>query len=715
MAKSKSNSRSSVEPQLHRCDQRVSEGKSGSTSLRFNFTPDKNLIFISALLFSFVVAVFLPSVRNDFLHWFGDDPLYVTENVHVNSGLTLENIRWAFSSVDHSNWHPLTWISHMLDCQIFGLKPWGHHLSSVLFHAANTMLLFIVLRRMTGAVWRSLVVALLFGLHPLRVESVAWISARKDVLSVFFWMLTLLMYTRYVKKLKSANAKTNLFYALALLCFAFGLMSKGMVVTLPFVLLLLDYWPLQRFQEKNAFKLILEKLPFFFLTIATSAVTYVAQKNWGFVQTLDKFPLDVRFGNAMVSFFRYLGKMFWPVNLSGFYPHPGKWPATTVLLAVTFLIGISILAFVMRRKGPWLLVGWFWYLGTLVPVIGFVQLGDIAMADRYSYIPMIGILTLLVWGFHEATKGWRHRVAITWGLVFTALLACSITTQKQIGFFKDGVTAWRHNFEVTHDIDVAEYALGLALDKQGHTDEGIKHLEVVLKKNPERAEVHYNIANMFYRQLRTEEAIRHFSEAIRLSPGSVDAHHNLGTVLLQKERFEEASYHLREALNLDTRNFLTEKTRADVYMNLAILSNRYGDQDEAIEHYRQAIKLAPDFAEARYNLGINLLDKGLTNEATLQFLEVLKHKRDAKAYNGLGTVAASAGRLDEASNYFQAAIKEKPDYIEAHNNLGISLTDLERIDEAIRQFEEALRLDPNSTIARTYLDSLRTTRKAPNP
>jgi len=592
---------------------------------------ERNFILICILLFAFMVGAFWTATRNDFFYWYGDDPGYVTENIHVKNGMTLEGIKWAFCNIGLGNWHPLTFLSHMLDCQIYGLEPWGHHLTSVLLHAANAVLLFVVLRRMTGSACRSLAVTLLFGFHPLRVESVAWVAERKDVLAAFFWILTLLTYVHYAEEIKVRSSKSKKFYVLALAGFACGLMSKGIVVTLPFALLLLDYWPLKRYEQKNAGTLLLEKVPFFCLAIATSVITFMAQKNWGFVQTAEKYSLAARLENAAVSYARYVGKMFWPMDLCGYYPHPGKWPLALVLFSVTFVLGISVSVIVVRRTRPWLPVGWFWYLGTLIPVIGIVQLGDVAMADRYSYLPMIGILVALVWGLEECTKHLPYRTGIGAALTAAVLFSFIAITMKQIGYFKNSVIAWRHNFEVTGDVDVAQHALGMSLDKQGHTEEAIKELQAVLRSRPERADVQFNLATMLQVRGRMDEANHHYSEAIRIAPGHV---------------------------------------------------------------------------AARGNLGLNFWSKGLTNDAIVQFQEIIKLNQDFNAYNYLGAIMLANGNLDEAIKYFGKAVEQKPYDINAQINLGSVLSDKGRFDEATQHSQEALRLDPNSTGARAFSDYL---------
>src|SRR5208282_972454 len=344
-----------------------------------------------ALLVVVTIALYWPAMRCDFINY--DDPDYVTANSHIRGGLNWEGVKWAFSNTEQgTQWAPLMWLSHMLAWQLFGANPWGHHLLNVLLHAANTALVFLVFRQMTGAVWRSLILAAFFGWHPLRVESVVWVTERKDVLSTLFWMLTLWAYVKYVEANQAGNSKSKIWYGTALVMFVFGLMSKAMLVTVPCVLLLLDYWPLERFKNNRAWQLVAEKTPFFALAAAASVVTCVVQKHGGAVATVENLPLGARSGNALISCCRYLGEIFWPADLAVYYPHPGYWPLEWVLLAGVFLCGISVLLFVKRGRFPFLLMGWLWFIGTLVPVIGLVQVGGQAMADRYTYIPSLGML-----------------------------------------------------------------------------------------------------------------------------------------------------------------------------------------------------------------------------------------------------------------------------------------------------------------------------------
>jgi hypothetical protein len=536
-----------------------------------------------------------------------DDYEYITENPHVRSGLNTDNIVWAFSSYHSNNWHPLTWISHMADVQIFGLNPAGHHLVNVFFHILSAILLFLLLLQMTGALWPSAFVAALFALHPLHVESVAWAAERKDVLSTFFWILTTWMYVRYTEKPDWKR------YSLIILFFTLGLMSKQMLVTLPFVLILLDYWPLQRIDRKGGqrrgsgesrpvaarqhapiSRLILEKIPLFALAIIAGVIVFYVQQQSGVLYSLTPFPFQIRLENALVSYVGYIGKMLWPVNLAVFYPHPlhslALWK---VLGAAGLLLAGSAVIIWKGRRYPYLITGWFWYLGTLVPVIGLVQVGVQAMADRYTYIPLIGLFIVVAWGgrdlaaflagrkatgakwdqqpgaplspgkpekagkkkrdgsvFHEKMEPSPFSVRIIFAVAAAVLIILSFLTWKQVGYWRDNVTLYSHAARVVPGNYWASNNLGAALASRGEINDAMTWFAESLKVMPYYPGANQNMAAALYKLGRYVEAVPLLERALKLQPRNPDLHVTLGAVLLKMNRNNEAAAHFREAIKL---------------------------------------------------------------------------------------------------------------------------------------------------------------------
>jgi tetratricopeptide (TPR) repeat protein len=653
-------------------------------------------LLAGALVFVLVLGAFLPALSNGFIGF--DDPDYVTENDHVRAGLTWEGVQWAFRSTEAANWHPLTRLSHMLDCELFGLAPRGHHLTSILLHALSATLLFVVLRRMTGALWRSFAVAALFGLHPLRVESVAWIAERKDVLCALFWMLTLWAYVRYAAKPVVSNQRpvrgsrseaarasrftphVSLFYLLSLLFFACALMSKPMVVTLPFTLLLLDYWPLRRLQSLESavlgpqssvhaarksqivYRILLEKLPFFLAAALFSGITLAVQKHGGAVIT--SLPVTDRLANAVVSYARYLGKLCWPVDLAAFYPGVEHWRMPIIVAAALLLLGISAAAIALRRAHPYVLVGWLWYLGTLVPVIGLVQAGMQSMADRYSYVPSIGILLIIVWGAYELSRGWRYHAIVAAAATAAAALLCAGFTLRQLTYWKDTESLFRHALLVTKDNYGAHHALGMALDREGRLDEAIEEHRATLRARSNYVLAYNNLGVDLAQQGHLDEAIGQFRAALALEPTYADPHNNLGTTLEKQGRF-----------------------------------------DEALREFQEAVRLKPDYPDAHYNLGVALGRKGRSEQAAEEFQRVIQLKPSADAYNNLGVMLEREGRLEEAARQYQTAVQLKPAYPSAHYNFGVALARQGHLPEAVEQFREALRLKPDYPAAQTNLNT----------
>jgi tetratricopeptide (TPR) repeat protein len=585
---------------------------------------------LGALLFLLVGGVFLPAVSHDFITY--DDPVYVTGNAHVKGGLAWADVKWAFRSTEASNWHPLTWLSHMADCQLFGLHPWGHHLTNVLLHAINAVLLFAALRMMTGALWRSLFVAALFGLHPLHVESVAWVSERKDVLSTTFWMLVLWAYARRAGISRVGGRSAPLFYGLALVFFALGLMCKPMLVTLPCVLLLLDFWPLRRLEGLSAaglWALLAEKIPFFALSAAASAVTLLAQGGGGTVASIEDFPWPVRLANALISYCRYLGKCLVPVRLAVFYPFfPKPPPLWEPLLAGALLAGITAAAFALVRRRPYLLVGWLWFAGTLVPVIGLVQIGGQSMADRYTYVPLIGVFLMAAWAAGDATASWPQRRRVQ-GLAAGAVLAAlAAMTSRQLGYWRDGASLFRHALAVTENNWVAHANLFATLSRSS-APEASAELRETVRILAAFAET-YDKKGIELERMpgRTQDAIKEFRTAVRIMPDLAGPHYNLGTALARMPGgLPEAIEEFRTAARL-------KPDFAEVHYNLGVaLAKTPGGLPEAIEEFRTAARLRPGFAEAHYNLGL--------------------------ALSGI------PGRTQEALEEFEAALKAKPDFVQA--------------------------------------------------
>jgi protein O-mannosyl-transferase len=696
---------------------------------------------LAAMLMLVTIAIYWPATRCGFVNF--DDHLYVFQNPHVQSGLNWEGIKWAWLNPVCCNWHPLTVLSHMLVCQACGLQPWGHHLVNVVLHAFNAALLFALLQAMTGATWPSLSVAALFAVHPLHVESVAWVSERKDVLSAFFGLLALLAYARYARKSVISSPSSGmpaagrapgttdhrllitdhrlLFYFLSLFLFALGLLSKPTVVTWPFVMLLLDYWPLGRMQNAEArdthpaarntphvsrfpfpvsritlLPLLVEKIPFFVLAGLVSVVTFVVQQRGGNITTGDILPLGPRVANALISYCRYLEKLVWPTHLAVFYPHPGQWPLGQVLLAGGLLLGISVVVWVRRRQ-RYLLVGWLWFVGMLVPMIGLVQSGAWAMGDRHAYLPTLGILLVAVWGGHELTRHWRYRV-LTLSLAGSAVFVfCLALTWQQLGCWKDGESLFRHALAVTENNYFAQDNFGYALDEKGQTDEAIPHFQEAIRIRPSYPEAYNNLGVALGKQGQTDEAIRQYQEAVRLKPDYALAHNNLGVALGKKDQTEEAIRELREAVRLDP-NY------AMAHNNLGAALDRKGQTAEAISHYQQAIRLNPYDAGAYNNLAASLDDKGQPDEAIRQYQETIRLKPDdAGAHNNLGIALGRQGRTAEAIRQFQEALRLKPDHADAHYNLGVALCQHGQTDEAVRQLQEALRLEPGRAEAHNNL------------
>ena len=555
---------------------------------------------IAFFLFAATLLLFAPVVNFDFINY--DDTLYVTENGFVQSGLTWEGIKWAFTTGYSYNWHPLTWISHMLDVELFGLGAGGHHFTNVMFHGGSTIFLFLSLNRMTGATIRSAFVAALFAFHPLRVESVAWVAERKDVLSTFFGMVSLWFYSKHA----TGGTKSKKDWLLSIVAFGLSLMCKPMLVTLPFVLLLLDYWPLSRIDLRTTKSdattkralgpLLKEKAPFFTLSILFSVIAYWAQKTGGAVQTLDELSVGFRIQNAFVSYLSYLGKLLWPVNLAIPYPLSHQIPAYFVIVSAVAIAGITVFA-LSRTQQRYILVGWLWFLGTLVPVIGLVQVGSQSMADRYSYSPSIGIFISLAWIAAPLLP--RKVSAVTASAV---LIAAVLSTRHQLSFWQDNFKLWNHSLAITKDNLTATHNLANAYRGAGKLEQAKQLYFEALRIDPKSSLTLYNLGLMATRENNLDEAVSFFTKALQADPGMTDAYNNLGVVMRKLNRIDESERYIREALKINPESF-------EAHNNLANLLEIRGHTDEAIIHCREAIRLNPQKADAHELMARLLMTK----------------------------------------------------------------------------------------------------------
>jgi tetratricopeptide (TPR) repeat protein len=574
---------------------------------KFNMKRLGQPMFICLWLALVTRLVYDPVFHAQFIGF--DDPNYVTANPHILSGITLANLRWAFVTNHMGNWHPVTWISLMLDSQFFGPRAGAFHAVNLLVHVANTLLLFLWLRHATGAKWRGALVAALFALHPLHVESVAWISERKDVLSTLFWMLALFGYTDYAKTGRVSR------YFIALLLFGIGLMAKPMLVSLPCVLLLLDYWPLRRFAEHRTFRLLIEKLPFLAFSIASSAVTLLVAREQA-MTSLGTVPIFLRTENAALAYLAYIGKMFSPTELAVIYPYNLHPSPVHALVSLAGLMIASVAVISTRRSKPYLFTGWFWFLVTLAPVIGIIQVGPQAMADRWTYIPFIGLFIILAWGGWEASSLLRIPRFVQALGVSIALALCAWLTRAQLRYWHDSIALFQHAANVTVENGVAEANLGFALAEQGRYDEAIAHYKTALQSQP-RAIIWNNLGQSLVATGKLEEGINAFQNALRLNPSFSSAHRNLALALVRTGRQQESLIHFGDAVRLEPEN-------ASMHNNYAILLGRAGRTDEAIREFQTALRLAPDAATTHFNLANLLVKQHAEDEAMAHYSEALR-------------------------------------------------------------------------------------------
>jgi Flp pilus assembly protein TadD len=746
----------------------------------------KKIVSICLLLSLITLACFWPMTSHQFITF--DDPEYITENPHVTAGLTWSGLVWAFQSGYACNWHPLTWLSHMADCELYGLNAGGHLLTNLLLHTANTLLLFLLLNGLTRALWPSALTAALFAWHPLHVESVAWASERKDVLSTFFFLLALGAYARYAQEKgegrkekgggaeepmgegrgegdkseirnpksetnprsetrrpesevqgsgfrvqgsrfprNSVHSRSSVFYLLALLFFALALMSKPMVVTFPFVLLLLDFWPLgrvsgvrcrvsgvtasnpvslgTRHSSLSLLRLVLEKLPFFAFALADSVVAYLVQSRGGAVSSLAAIPVPLRLENALVSYARYLGKTIWPVDLAAIYHYPQHLPASLVLAGGLVLAAVSAICVLRAQRQPYLIVGWLWFLGTLVPAIGLVQVGAQSMADRYMYIPSIGLFLLVVWAVNDFLRSARLPImrrdgqtasahdqescapvplsAFAAGLAAAALVGCLLCTRLQLRYWEDGEQLFRHSINVTANNYVAYNHLAKALAVLGREQEAFAACAESVRLKPRYAEGRFQLGTLLMEQGRFEEAVSHFRVALEVYPEYAGAHNNLGNALLKLGRLDEARPHLSDAVRLDPNNAGSRYNFGTVLLQRAQFAG-------AVAQYEAAVRLKPDYAEAHRNLGVALMQLGRTREATLRFAEAARLEPDDPDMRfNFGLALLEHNLLVEAAAQFVEALRLRPDHPATHYRLGVALARQHKSREAIFHLEKA--------------------------
>ena len=674
--------------------------------MKLRLTNRHGELLVFLLLVAVILAVFWQVKDYQLVNY--DDDVYVTDNPHVRMGLEGEGVIWAFTAVHAGYWIPLTWLSYMLDYEVYGLNPGGFHLTNVLLHLVSALLLYLVFRRMTGARWRSAFVAGLFALHPLQVESVAWVTERKDVLSTLFWMLTLLTYVLYAE-----HPRTTRYLAL-LAAFSLGLMAKPMLVTIPFVLLLLDFWPLHRLGPSASppvtepsetarptvrftplSRLISEKIPLLAIAATVSFLAYFTQEMGGAVRSLEGWPLNLRIANALVSYVTYLAKAIWPRRLAVFYPYPESIPWWQAAGAGFLLVALSILVIRARRRCPYLTVGWLWFFTTLLPVIGLVQVGLQAMADRFTYVPIIGLAIIVGWGVPELLASYRSRPVV---LAVSAAIVLSVLTARswvQLQHWRNSTVLFEHALQVTHRNYLAHNNLGAALFNQGKIEEAINHYYQAVQIRPDYERAYFNLGNGFAELGNIDAARRYYAKAPSFKPA--EARNNLGRALAIQGRIEDAIANYLEALSL-------KPELAEAHNNLGDALARQGKFDEAIGRFSMALALDPDLAQAHDNLGRALARQGKSAEAIDHFSRALVLKPDfAEVHCHLGNTLAQLGKLDEAVAHYTKALGLKPDLAEAHNNLGVVLARQGKLRDAAAHFSEALRLVPDYAQARNNL------------
>ena len=661
---------------------------------------EKQLASIAAGLL-ILTAIAYAGVRNhEFINF--DDDIYVTENSMVGKGLTYKGLAWALGFNERGYWQPLTWLSHMLDCELFGLDPAGHHLANLVLHLANSLLLFWALYRMTDSVYRCAFIAAVFALHPLNVDSIAWVAERKNLLSTFFWMLSLIAYTRYAEYPRLNR------YLMTLTLFALGLMAKPMLVTLPFVFLLLDYWPLARLSigqrpdlqrtgpiPVNAIGLIIEKIPFFVLSIVSVSLSILSTRHIDNMISAETVPMSMRIDNALVSYLNYIKKMFQPTDLAVFYPYPEFIPGWQVAAAGVLLTLVTALCLWMIKRKAFLAVGWFWYLGTLVPVIGIVQGGMWPeLADRWAYVPLIGLFMMIAWLVPVPFSRGRLGRAVLTAAALAVIASLFFATQRQVTHWRSSRTLFEHALKVTPPNFVTHNNLGNALLDQGEVEAALSHFRAAAKLEPQKSSVHNNLGNALMKLERVDEAIASYARSIKLNPGKAKTHNNLAVALNQRDQLTESIQHLQTALRL-------EPDYADAYSNLGAAYRQKGEIKKAAKSYLRAIQLNPHFPQAYHNLGLLLRQEGQLDPAINYFRLALKQDPEfTAARDNLKTALAARDTYRNALHQLREELDRSPDDAGLYSKLGDLYKHHGKLNKALAQYQQALRIRPNYYHAR---------------
>lgn len=639
-----------------------------------------------------------------------DDNVYITENPYVARGVTWDGIVAAFTVPQNAGWNPVATLTHMIDVDLFGLEPGPPHVINVFFHCSNSVVLFFLLFAMTRARWPSAFVAALFALHPLHVEPVAWLSSRKDVLSMHFMLMTMRFYIHYVER---PNWKTS---GLVIVHFLAALLSKPMVVTLPVLLLLLDYWPLGRLdatpvladKKRLALRLVREKIPLLVCSAIVSAITVIVQRAGGAVRNFGEYSWYERIGNALVSYVMYIWATIWPVHLAPHYPHPGALPIWTVLGAAALLLLISIAVVLRMGKSPYLFTGWWWWIVSLLPVIGVIQIGSFARADRFTYMPHIGLFVMLAWGIAEVTRRVPQRNQVLAACAVIVLVPMTVATYQQVGYWRNSITLFTHTVDVSPHSSVAQNNLGVALmrradsprTQEGDLSSAEQHLREALSIAPAFVDAHNNLGIALLLQGKNEEAAEQFQQALELNPEDPDALVNAANAQLGRGEIDEAIEKYRLAIDV-------MRSNVKAFHNLGVALAQQGDLDAAVESYRAAVALQPRDASLRASLANGLLLQRKYPEAATEALEAVKlDPENADAQYNLGMAQYTMNRIDEAIASLGAAVKLEPNFRDAQMNLAGALANAGRLDEAKRHFEEVLRIDPGNRQAEEALQAI---------